>query len=123
MGVDSLVLSFRTMFDQRAAAEGLAARYELRLGEDRSRAEIADGGFEISRGSADRPDAIIETDPGTLAGLIYGERTPRRGDALGGFEGHRGPIGVRTLPGALPLPSPGRARRQDVAPLARFGRT
>jgi DNA-binding HxlR family transcriptional regulator len=73
MGVDSLVLSFRTMFDQRAA-EGLAARYELRLGEDRFRAEIADRRFEISRGSADRPDAIIETDPGTLAGLIYDDR-------------------------------------------------
>jgi putative sterol carrier protein len=73
MGVDSLVLSFRTMFDSRAA-EGLAARYELRLGEDRFRAEIAGGRFEIFRGSAEQPDAIIETDPATLAGLVYGDR-------------------------------------------------
>lgn len=63
------------MFDS-SAAEGLAARYELRLGEDRFRAGIADGRFEISRGSAERPNAIIETDPAKLAGLVYVDRTP-----------------------------------------------
>jgi DNA-binding HxlR family transcriptional regulator len=71
LGVDSLILSFRTMFDSRAP-EGLAASYELRLGEDHFRAEIADGEFEISRGNAERPDAIIETDP---AALVYDDRT------------------------------------------------
>jgi hypothetical protein len=63
------------MFDSRAA-EGLAARYELRLGEDRFRAEIADGRFEISRGSAELHNAVIETDPAKLAGLVYVDRTP-----------------------------------------------
>jgi DNA-binding HxlR family transcriptional regulator/putative sterol carrier protein len=71
LGVDSLILSFRTMFD-RQAAEGLNASYELRLGEDRFHAEVAEGRFEITRGGAEeRPDAIIETDPGTLAALVY----------------------------------------------------
>src|SRR5918992_2048925 len=65
LGVDSLILSFRTMFDARGAG-GLEARYELRLGEDVFRAEVADGRFEIERGSAERPDAIIEADSGTL---------------------------------------------------------
>src|ERR687894_966064 len=55
LGVDSLVLSFRTMFDARAA-EGLRASYELRLGEDRFRALVDDGRFEISRRAAERPD-------------------------------------------------------------------
>jgi hypothetical protein len=73
LGVDSLILSFRTMFDPRTA-EGLGASYELRLGEDRFRAEVADGRFEIFRGVADRPDAIIETDAGTLAALVYDSR-------------------------------------------------
>src|ERR671914_1001297 len=49
LGVDSLVLSFRTMFDPRAA-DSLTASYELRLGEDRFRAEVADGHFEVVRG-------------------------------------------------------------------------
>jgi len=70
LGVDSLILSFRTMFDLDAA-EGLAASYELRLGESRFRAEVAEGRFEIVRGSAERPDAIIETDARTLAALVY----------------------------------------------------
>jgi DNA-binding HxlR family transcriptional regulator/putative sterol carrier protein len=70
IGVDSLILSFRTMFDPRAA-EGIEASYELRLGEDRFRAEVADGRFEVERGGAEEPDAIVESDPGTLAALVY----------------------------------------------------
>ena len=70
LGVDSLILSFRTMFDPHAA-DGLNASYELRLGEDRFRAVVADGRFEVERGGAERPDAIIETDAGTLAALVY----------------------------------------------------
>jgi DNA-binding HxlR family transcriptional regulator len=70
LGVDSLILSFRTMFDPRAA-DGLRASYELHLGEDVFRAEVADGRFEIVRGEAQRPDATIETEPATLAALVY----------------------------------------------------
>jgi DNA-binding HxlR family transcriptional regulator len=73
LGVDSLVLSFRTMFDP-LAADGLTASYELRLGEDRFRAEVADGRFEIVRGSTERPEATIETDAATLAALVYDGR-------------------------------------------------
>jgi DNA-binding HxlR family transcriptional regulator len=73
LGVDSLILSFRTMFDPRAA-EGLNASYELRFGEDLFYVEVADGRFEIARGSADQPDAIIEADPGTLAAVVYEKR-------------------------------------------------
>jgi DNA-binding HxlR family transcriptional regulator len=73
LSVDSLVLSFRTMFDPRAG-DGLHASYELRFGEDVFRARIDDDRIEITRGSADHPDAIIESDPGTLAALIYDGR-------------------------------------------------
>jgi len=70
LGVDSLILSFRTMFDPDAA-EGLEASYELRMGEDRFRAEVAGGSFEVERGSAEEPDATIEGDSTTLAELVY----------------------------------------------------
>jgi len=70
LGVDSLILSFRTMFDPDRA-EGLDATYELRLGEDRFRAEVAEGRLEIERGNAEQPDATVEADAGTLAGLVY----------------------------------------------------
>jgi DNA-binding HxlR family transcriptional regulator len=70
LGVDSLILSLRTMFDARAA-EGIEASYELRLGEEVFRAEVADGRFEIARGNAERPDATIESDAGRLGALLY----------------------------------------------------
>ncbi len=70
MGIDSLILSFRTMFDPRAA-EGLDTTYELRIGEDRFRADVSGGRLEIERGEAVRPDAIVESDAGTLAPLVY----------------------------------------------------
>jgi DNA-binding HxlR family transcriptional regulator/putative sterol carrier protein len=72
IGVDSLILSLRTMFDRRGA-EGLEASYELRLGEERFRALVAEGRFEVARGDAEEPDAIIEADPATLAALVYEE--------------------------------------------------
>jgi hypothetical protein len=59
-----------TMFDPRAA-KLIGARYELWLGEDRFRAEVTEGRFEVVRGATDLPDATIETDPATLAALVY----------------------------------------------------
>jgi DNA-binding HxlR family transcriptional regulator len=70
LSADSLVLSFRTMFDPRAAA-GFKARYEFRFGEDRFRAEVAGDHIEVARGVAEAPDAILISDPPTLAGLVY----------------------------------------------------
>src|SRR5215213_6203845 len=70
LGVDSLILSLRTMFDA-GAAKGIEAHYELRLGEEVFRAEVADGRFEIARGNAERPDATIESDAATLGALVY----------------------------------------------------
>jgi DNA-binding HxlR family transcriptional regulator/putative sterol carrier protein len=73
LGIDSLVLSFRTMFDA-AAADGLEATFEFRFGEDVFHAEVAGGGFEISRGPAENPDATITADSNVLAGVVYGGR-------------------------------------------------
>lgn len=73
MGTDSLILSFRTMFDPHAA-EGFEATLELRLGEDRFRAKVADGTLDIGRGSVESPDATITTDTGTMISVVYGGR-------------------------------------------------
>src|SRR5687768_13196291 len=59
LSIDALVLSFRTMFDSQTAAD-FNARLELRIGEDRFHAEIADGEMHLNRGPSDRPDAIID---------------------------------------------------------------
>ncbi len=73
MGVDSLILSFRTMFDPSAAA-GLSASIELRLGDVPFHADIRGGRFEVNRGSAKKPDAVIASDPNVLAAIVYGGR-------------------------------------------------
>lgn len=82
IGADSTVLALRSRFDPDAA-EGLQARYELRLGEDRFRAEIAGGRFGIVRGSARAPDATIESDPATLATVLWHGRRLRDAQRAG----------------------------------------
>jgi DNA-binding HxlR family transcriptional regulator len=105
LGVDSLILSFRTMFDP-GAAEGLEASYELRMGEDRFRAEVSGDSFEVERGGVERPDAIIEADSATLAGLVYQgrdlEEALRSGEVR--FEGDE--AAVERFLTLFPLPEP-----------------
>ena len=104
LGVDSLILSFRTMFEPERA--GFDASYEFRLGEDRFRAEVAEGRLEIERGSAERPDATVETDAGTLAALVYDELELDEALSSGdlGIEGDR--EAVERFLALFPLPEP-----------------
>jgi DNA-binding HxlR family transcriptional regulator len=73
VGLDSTVLALSTLFDP-SAAKGLRASYELRLGEDRFRIEVSDDGIEVARGEADQADAMIDTDPDTLAAVLWRDR-------------------------------------------------
>jgi DNA-binding HxlR family transcriptional regulator len=73
IGLDSFVLALRTMFDS-AAAEGITASYELRLGVHTFRVRIADGAFDISRGTAENSDAVIVGEVEALAGVVFGGR-------------------------------------------------
>ena len=70
MSLDSHILAMRTLFDPVAAA-GLDATLELRLGEQRFHARVSDGELELDRGFTARADAAIETDPETLAALLW----------------------------------------------------
>ena len=74
LSADSIVLALRARFD-RAAAEGVEASYELRLGDDRFAIEVQDGELQVARGDLDRADATIETDPDTLNAVVWGEQT------------------------------------------------
>jgi DNA-binding HxlR family transcriptional regulator len=70
IGIDSTMIALNTLFDS-SAADGLDANYELRFGDHRFRARVADGRLELARGDAKAPDAIIATDPGTLSALLW----------------------------------------------------
>ncbi len=105
LGVDSLVLSMRTMFDPRAT-EGFGASYELRFGEDRFRAVVDDGRFEISRGSAEGADAIVEADSNTLAGLLYAGRPLAEALESGDLKVEGNRAAFERFLGLFPLPDP-----------------
>jgi DNA-binding HxlR family transcriptional regulator len=74
LSVDALVLALKTTFDPAAAGD-LAARYELRLDEDRFRITVAGGRLDVARGGADLPDAVVETNAGTFRSLVFGGRS------------------------------------------------
>ena len=105
MSLDAHILSLRTLFDP-ARAEGLDATLELRLGEQRFRAELAGGRLEVVPGEAPVADATIEADPGALLAVIHGRRELE--EALGAgemaIEGDR-PLVERFLH-LFPLPEP-----------------
>lgn len=71
MGVDGLILSFRTMFCPQAA-QGLKLHLELRLGEDCFEARVADGALAIQRGLAPQAPTRVACGPMALMGLVYG---------------------------------------------------
>jgi len=105
LGIDSLILSFRTMFDSDAA-EGLEATYELRFGDDHFRAEVAEGRFEVERGSAERPDAIIEADSNALARMVYEGRPLAEALRSGDVKIEGDGSAVERFLGLFPLPEP-----------------
>jgi DNA-binding HxlR family transcriptional regulator len=103
VGTDSVILALGTFFDP-AAADGLSARYELRLGESVFGVRIHDRTIETGRDPVDRPDAIIEADAGTLSSVIWKGRelddALRAGDMT--LEGDR--RAVSRLLGLFPQP-------------------
>jgi DNA-binding HxlR family transcriptional regulator len=73
LSVDALILALKTTFDPDVAG-GLCARYQLRIGDDRFQALIADGRFQVARGETADADAALDADAATLRGLVFGGR-------------------------------------------------
>jgi DNA-binding HxlR family transcriptional regulator len=114
IGVDALAIALKTLFAP-SATDGLPATYELRLGEDRFRVEVIGGRLDIARGSAESPDATIESDPATLATLLWhggklGEARRSGSIAISGSEeAAKRFLAMFPLPagGQIPLPAGG----------------
>ena len=105
IGVDGLMVSFRTMFDPEAAGN-LEVRYEMVLGDQVFGLEVERGSIRVYRGAPGGPDARIETDVETLGTLVYEggdlDEALRTGDVE--IEGDRS--AVDRLLGLFPLPEP-----------------
>lgn len=72
-GPDSAMLALKTVFDPSAAAgrAGGPEIYEFRFGEERFQARVERGALSITRGAPEAPHATIETDPATLAAVLW----------------------------------------------------
>lgn len=68
----SLMLSLRTMMDERAAGD-FAARVALRIGEEDFFWDRRDGEVRIGRGTIDQPDfTLAAPDASAIAAVVYG---------------------------------------------------
>jgi DNA-binding HxlR family transcriptional regulator/putative sterol carrier protein len=105
IGVDSIVLALRALFDPDAA-KGLRASYELRLGEDRFRIEVADDEIEVARGGPDQADATIDADPGTLDAVLWDGRPLADALRSGEIRIEGDTAAVERLVRLFPMPNP-----------------
>jgi DNA-binding HxlR family transcriptional regulator/putative sterol carrier protein len=108
VSADSVILALRGLFDP-GAAHGLRASYELRLGEDRFRIEVADDQIAAARGAADEADATIDTDPGTLDAVLWGGRSLADAQRSGTMTIEGDKAAVQRFVALFPMPEPAAA--------------
>lgn len=68
----SILLSFRTMIDEKKA-KGIDARIGFVFGDDRYLARLKKGRIKVVRGDIEGADLIFDGDPSALAAIIYGD--------------------------------------------------
>lgn len=108
VGADSMALALRSRFDPEAA-DGSPAGYDLRLGEDQYRIEVGRAEIDIARGSADGADATIDTDPDTLAAVLWGGRSLADAQRSGQMTIEGDMTAVRRFVSLFPMPEPATA--------------
>jgi DNA-binding HxlR family transcriptional regulator len=85
LGVDSTILALKTVFDPETAGN-VGMSVELRLAEQTFSVQVADGQIETARGGAEDPDAVLATNPMTLAALLWQGRGLREAERSGSAE-------------------------------------
>jgi DNA-binding HxlR family transcriptional regulator len=105
MSVDALILSFRTMFAPHLAA-GFETTLDFRFGEDRFHAVIAEGRMDLDRGPASHSDATLDTDPNTLAAVVYGGQKLADAQRAGSLKVEGDKAVIKRFLTLFPLPEP-----------------
>ncbi len=90
LSANSLMLSFRTMFEP-ARARYLRLEAGFRLGREEFRVRIADRRIEVERAPPERPDFVIAAAPPAIAAAVYGgvALAPLEADGALALEGDR----------------------------------
>jgi DNA-binding HxlR family transcriptional regulator/putative sterol carrier protein len=114
IGPDSIVLALRSLFDAGAAGE-LDAAYELRIGEQRFRVEIAGGELSLGRGGADGAAAAIAVvNAPTLAAILTGQLPLDEALASGAAQVEGSKQAAKRFLRLFPMPEP--CKCSGVAP-------
>ena len=98
-------MNLESMF-QADRAKGIESTIGLVLGDETFRVRIEGGSLEVERADADGVDALAETDPMTLVGILYYGEDLAAAEAAGTIriEGDR--KAVERLPDLFELPAP-----------------
>jgi len=106
IGVDSIVLALRSLFDPEVAGD-LNTTYELRIGEERFRVDVAGGEVEVERGSASDPAAALAIpDAATLAAVLTGQLPFDEALASGALRVDGGKQAAKRFLRFFPMPDP-----------------
>ena len=105
IGPDATAIALKALFDP-ALADDLEAGYALRLGEDSFGIEVTGGKLKLTRGSAGDPAATIETDPATLAQVLWHGRRLKEAERSGDLVIHGSRQAAKRLLALFPLPQP-----------------
>jgi DNA-binding HxlR family transcriptional regulator/putative sterol carrier protein len=108
VSADSIILALRARFDP-GAAHGLHASFELRLGEDRFRIDVADNEFNVARGDAQQADATIDTDPDTFGAVLWGGKSLAAAQRAAGMTIEGDKLVVERFVRLFPTPAPSAA--------------
>ena len=105
MSVNSLLMSFATMFDA-ARAGGVTARVSLLLEGEPCHVVIADGAITAARGELDAADVHISAAPEDILALVYGGETLKTWLRRPGVSVSGKPDILSALPALFPIPDP-----------------
>lgn len=105
IGPDATAIALRALFDPPLAHD-LETRYGLRLGEDSFGIEVTRGEVKLTRGSAEDPAATIDTDPATLAQVLWHGRPVKEAERSGDLAIHGSRQAAKRLLALFTLPQP-----------------
>jgi DNA-binding HxlR family transcriptional regulator len=111
MSVNSVVLSFRTMFNADVAGD-FRTRLQLNLSGEPFQVTIADGEFEILRGEIGQPDATLDGSSDAIAALVYGGTDLDEAVRAGELQVSGDTAKLKRFAALFPLPDPAPDLRQ-----------
>jgi DNA-binding HxlR family transcriptional regulator len=106
IGPDSIVLALGSLFDAEAAGD-LVASYELRIGEENFRVEVAGGEVELERGfTADPVATLAFPDAPTMAAVLTAQLSLEDALASGALQVDGGKKSAKRFLHLFPMPIP-----------------